>query len=155
VQPLIILADLPCDLGQQDEVERPRQRLSRRRDGLHAPAELRQASLALALHGQRPATPAGPISPMEWKTLRGRQGHEGLGLRLDRQHVAAAVMQVSRPVGIPITTGGIWAIHSIKAFRVKRFRQIMAPVFSIPTTRNSCLAMSIPRTLSCGMGLLR
>ena len=60
--------------------------------------ELRQARLALALHGQRPAPPICPIRYHKRKSLRGRQSQESLGLRLDRLGVPAAVIQEGRPV---------------------------------------------------------
>ena len=97
-QPLLDLAGMPCGLGEQDQTERPRQRLPRGQDGRQALVHLRQARLALALHGQRPAPPACPMPHIERKPLRSRQGQEGLGLRLDRRHLAAAVMQVGRIV---------------------------------------------------------
>ena len=49
-----------------------------------------------ALHGQRPAPPAGAIPHLERKPLGGRQGQEGVGLRLHRRGVPAAVMQEGR-----------------------------------------------------------
>ena len=67
--------------------------MPRGQDGGQALVELRQACLALALHGQRPAAPAGAKPHLERKPLRGRQGQQGLGLRLDRRRLAAAVMQ--------------------------------------------------------------
>ena len=82
-QPLLDLADVPRRLGQQDQTERPRQRLPRGQDGRQALAHLRQARLALALHGQRPAPPDGAIPTQSGNPCVGRQGQEGLGLRLD------------------------------------------------------------------------
>ena len=50
-QPLVNLARLPRRLGQQDQTERPRQQLPCGQDGRQTLAHLRQARLALALHG--------------------------------------------------------------------------------------------------------
>ena len=85
-QPLLDLAGVPRQpqrAGPDREAVPPR--LPRGQDGGHALAHLCQACLALALHGQRPAAPARPIPHPERKPLRGRQGQEGLGLRLDRR----------------------------------------------------------------------
>ena len=95
-QPLLDLAGVPRRLGQQDQTERPRQRLPRGHDGRQALVQLCQARRTLALHGQRPAPPACSIPHTERKPLRRRQGQEGLGLCLDRRCLAAAVMQVGR-----------------------------------------------------------
>ena len=97
-QSLRDLADVPGGLGEQDQPARARQLLPRGQDGRQALAELRQTRIPLALHGPCPPLPAGAIPHEERKPLRRRQGQQGLGLRLDRWHLVAAVMQVARPV---------------------------------------------------------
>src|SRR4030095_16705391 len=51
------------------------------------------ACRALALHGQSPAPPAGPIPHIELQPLRCRQGQERLGLRLDHWSFLTALLQ--------------------------------------------------------------
>jgi hypothetical protein len=83
---------VPRGFGEQDQTERPRQRLPYGQDGCHALVHLCEARLTLALHSQRPTLPAGAISHIERKPLRGRQGQEGVSLRLNRRRLTAAVM---------------------------------------------------------------
>src|SRR5712691_3803812 len=59
--------------------------------------QLRHTRLTLALHGQRPATPAYSQLYPERKPLCSRQSQEGVGLRLHRRRLTAAAMQVGRP----------------------------------------------------------
>ncbi len=73
-EPLGDLAGVPRGFGEQDEAERPCQPLPRGQDSGHARAHLREGHLALALHGQRPAPPAGPKPHIVGKPLRGGQG---------------------------------------------------------------------------------
>jgi len=97
-QSLYNLAGVPRRLGEQSQTGWPRQRLPYGHYGCHALVHLRPARLDLTLHGQRPAIPEGSIPYMERKSLRGRQGQEGVGQRLDYRRLTAAVMQVSQKV---------------------------------------------------------
>ena len=59
---------------------------------------LRQALLALALHGWRPAMPVGAKPRKERKPMGRGQAQEGRGLGLDFCHLAAALQQEEHKV---------------------------------------------------------
>jgi hypothetical protein len=79
-------------LGEAQQLQRGRELVLARRMSRKAENAARQARLALALHGQRPTAPAGAKPRMERKPVRGRQGQEGLSVRLDCRRLTAAVM---------------------------------------------------------------
>ena len=62
--------------------------------GSQALVHLRQPLLVFALPGERPAPPERAVPHILREPLRRRQRQQRLGLRLGRQHLAAALMQV-------------------------------------------------------------
>ena len=97
---------MPRGFGERNQIEGPCQLRPRSQDSGQALVHLCQARLALALRDQHPAAKEGADPRKQGKPLRGRQGQQGVGLRLERGRLTVAVKQDGRPLlGEPESKG--------------------------------------------------
>ena len=94
VQSLVHLTHLPIRLGELGKNFRHAERCPRGPQGGQALTHLGDALRSLALRGQRPAPEERPQRHVARKPVLGRQGQQGLGVRLDRLPLPAQGMEV-------------------------------------------------------------
>ena len=95
VQSLVHLAHLPIRLGELGKITCHAEHCPRGPQGGQALTHLGDALRSLALRGQRPAPEERPQRHVARKPVLGRQGQQGLGVRLGRLPLPAAGMESS------------------------------------------------------------